>query len=66
MATGPFDQAELDLQRKDGRLPRVALDVTVAVPPERDLAKQGGDFAIGRFAIQAAVLPRLVMHVMWQ
>ena len=30
----------------------------------RDLAKQGGDFAIGRFAIQAAVLPRFVMHVM--
>ena len=66
MATGPFDQAELDLQRKDGRLPRVALDVTVAVPPERDLAKQCGHLAIGRFVIQSAVISRLVMHVVRQ
>ena len=42
------------------------MDIAIAVPPERDLAKQGGHLAIGRFAVQSAVLPRLVMHVMRQ
>ena len=46
--------------------PAVALDITVAVPPERDLAKQRGHFAVGRLAVQPAVVSRLVTHVMRQ
>src|SRR6185437_5312370 len=37
-----------------------------AVAQERDLAEQRGDLAVGRLAIQAAVLARLVLQVVRQ
>ncbi len=62
----PAGQPQLHLQRKDRCLGHVALDIAIAVPQQRDLAKQRRHFAVGHLAVQAAVLPRFVPHVLRQ